>query len=99
MQTAEDRHGHYFTVFRWVYSSRYWTVFVQADVRSSSVVIAIEVLPKNPMKMSLVQNDAVVQTLSAKTADRSLGVRILPWAFPSSNNLLRAHRFDSIPEF
>ena len=67
VQPTEDRYGHDLAVFWGIHRPRYRTIFIQADVCSSRVVVAIDVLPKNPMKMSLIENNAVVQTLSAET--------------------------------
>ncbi len=99
VQPAEDRHGHDLAVFRGIHRPRYRTIFVQADVRSSRVVVVVNILFEDPNEMSFVDDDAMVHTLSAKTADRSLGVRILPGAFPRSDDLLDAHSLHAIPEF
>ena len=99
VQPTQDRQRDHAPVFGRIHCSRYRTVFVQTDVRSSRVVVAVDILSENPNEMSLIDDDAMVQTLSAKTADRSLGVRILPGAFPSRDDFLNAHRLYAIPEF
>ena len=98
MQTTEDRQRYNVSVFRWIHCPGYRTVFVQTDVRSSRVVVAVGVFFEYPNEMSLIENNAVVQTLAAKTADRSLSVRILPGTFPGGNHFLDAHRLYAFVE-
>ena len=98
VQTAQNWHGHNITVFRGIHCPRYRTVFIQTDVRSSRVVVAVEVLFENSNEMSFVKDDAVVDALPAKTADRSFAIRILPWAFPGCDHFLDPHRLQSFSE-
>ena len=58
-------------------------------------MIILEVRPKNPMEVSLVDHDHVIQTITSDRSDEAFNVRILPWRVRGSNNFLYAHAFDA----
>lgn len=70
-------------------SSRDGRVLVQGEVCSRLVVIG-EVGSEDPAEMPFVQDDDMVQALSADRADQSFDVAVLPRRSRSNRNILDA---------
>src|SRR5271166_1952846 len=68
-------------------------VLPQSEMSSVFVVIA-DVFFRQPSQMSLVQNDHVVQQVSAHTSNPTLGNAILPGTAKSSSDRLSTVRLD-----
>jgi hypothetical protein len=57
--------------------TRVWTVFVQGKMGSGSLVVVL-VRRKDASQMALIEDYAVVETLTPDRADDPLDIRVLP---------------------
>ncbi len=73
-------------------------ILVEREVRPRAVIVA-EVAVQPPTEVSLVEDDHVVEKLTADGADHALGEGVLPRGAWCRNNLGDAHAFHPSPEF
>ena len=84
-------------VLRWLDRSRLRRILLQRQMRSRTMVVA-DVSPQDSAKMTLVEDDDVIETLSPDRADDTLDVGILPWRAACCSHLLDAESTDASAE-
>ena len=77
VEAADKGQGDDATEIGWLDSARLGRVLVEREVRARGVVVA-EVAAQAPAEVSLVQDDHVVEELTADRPDHAFGERILP---------------------
>ena len=73
----------------------HWRVAIQGQV-SSRFMVVHEVRAKDTHQVSLVDNDEMIQTLSADRAYEPLTIRILPGRARRANDFLDSHVSDAL---
>ncbi len=66
VQTAEHWCGHH-RLLRRIDGPRLRTVVVEALVRSTHVIVAVDILSQDSVEMALAKNDAVIQALASQS--------------------------------
>ena len=97
MQPADNRHLNHPADLRRLNLSRRRRVLTEREMRAA-IVIVIDVRSQDTPQRSLVEDDHMVQALTANGTDQSLRVRILPWAPRRGLDCLDAHRCHAVPE-
>ena len=77
--------------------SMIWRVLRESQVRATSMIV-LAVAREDAPQMRLVENDHVIETLSAQRADQALDVRILPGTRRGRDDLSDAHTRQSPPQ-
>ena len=99
VKSSEYRQGNNLSIFWRFYFPRYGTLLVDSQMSATSVVVVIDILVENSVKMGFVQNNALVHTIVTKIPHSTLCDRILPWTFMGGYHFFDAHRFYAPPEF
>jgi hypothetical protein len=93
MQPPYLRNRNHPSAFRWLSIACDWRVSVQGQM-CSRFVIVFQVAGNDPPKVTLVENDDVLEALATNRADESLDVRRLPWRPIGDHDLFDAHVLD-----
>ena len=75
----------------------HWAIFGKREVCPGSMVV-VDVGRENTPQVPLVEDDCIVQTVSADRADDALDVRILPRGSRCRDDLLKTHNPDALTE-
>jgi hypothetical protein len=75
------------------YSTSFRRILIQRYVRSARMIIS-EVLAKDSTQVPLIENNNMIQTVSAYGPDNSLNERILPRRARGRNDLLDTQALD-----
>jgi hypothetical protein len=75
------------------YSTGFRRILIQRYVRSASMIIT-EVLAKDSTQVSLIENNNMIQAVSAYGPDNSFNERVLPRRARGRNNLLDTQALD-----
>ena len=75
----------------------HWAIFGKREVCPGSMVV-VDVGRENTPQVPLVEDDCIVQTVSADRADDALDVCILPWGPRCRDDLLKTHNPDALTE-
>jgi hypothetical protein len=97
MVQASDMGKRYnITHLRRFNSSGFRWVLIQRNVRPAGMVIA-KIFAKDSTQVPLIENNNMIQTVSAYRPDNSFNERILPWRARRCNNLLDTQAHDPSP--
>ena len=97
VESADQRQRNDEAVFGWLDGARLGRVFPERQVRTRAVIV-VEVAAQPTTKVTLIQDDHVVEELAADCADYALDERVLPWRTWRGQNLDDANSFYSFPE-
>src|SRR4029450_4205092 len=76
---------------------RHRTIHLQPPVRAPAMII-LEVFRQEPLEMSLVQDDHVIQAFAANTPDQPLDIRILPRTPRADDHLFDPYVLHPLPK-
>jgi hypothetical protein len=97
VEAADLRKSDDTSAVEWLDGARFGCVLVESEVCARGVVVA-EVTAQATTKVLLVEDDEVVEKLTADGADHPFGERVLPRRTWRCENLGDANPFDSLPE-
>jgi hypothetical protein len=81
----------------WLYRAALRTILVEREVRSHRIVI-VKVRRQYAAQMTVIEDDDVIETLTANRADDALDVGVLPGCSWCSDDLLDALRLEATAE-
>ena len=91
MQSAEHGFGLDRPHARWLDGPRLWTVLLQPQMSTASMVV-VHVLPKHSPEVPLIKDDHMVEALASDRSNHPLDVRVLPGRPSCGLDLLDAKR-------
>ena len=100
LQTSHPRKGYHPSTRRrlWCDYPRLWCIFLQAQMTAIFVIVGEE-FTHHSVKLRLVEDDDLVQQLSAQGSPKPLHIRILPRRPRSRAHRLHAHALESREHF
>jgi hypothetical protein len=97
MEASYLRQGPHLAHFRWRDSSGVGTIYLEGEMGTKAVVIG-EIRGEHASKMSVVEDDDLIEHLATDTPDEPLAVGILPGTARGDLHFFDAHVLDALLE-